>query len=105
MMTEPDFLVYLTGPRTADSSAHTSDQEEPNRYDLIVETVRSQKSITRETSSPTFNRFTTPPPSPRRPHQPMKVHQSVSVPYRRASPFIDQESRHGTKVRTDFDEV
>ncbi|CAF1560514.1 unnamed protein product, partial [Rotaria sordida] len=43
--------------------------DEANRNDIIIESVRSQKSTTRETSTPATVRFTTPPQSTRQQQQ------------------------------------
>ncbi len=59
---------------------------------MIIESVRSQKSTT-----PATVRFTTPPQSTRQQAPPKKLAQSVSVPQIRASPSIDQQTKHGTK--------
>jgi len=58
---------------------------------VTIESVRSQKSTT-----PATVRFTTPPQSTRQ--QPKKLAQSVAVPQIRASPSIDQQTKHETKV-------
>ncbi|CAF4034112.1 unnamed protein product [Rotaria sordida] len=73
--------------------------DEANRNDIIIESVRSQKSTTRETSTPATVRFTTPPQSTRQ-QQPKKVSQSVAVPQNRASPSVDQQAKQGTKITT-----
>jgi hypothetical protein len=94
----PPESIHEFSRQTSDRSDSTlTQQDEPNQYDLIVESVRSRKSTTRERSSPIPTRFTTPPQSPRRP-QSNKPVQSVSIPYNRASPSIDQQTRHITKV-------
>ncbi len=95
------FLAYLLDPPTPTTpppfinelSPQTPDQNEPNQYDLIVGSVRSLRSSTRETSSPTLTRFATPPQSARRQQQPIKVVQSVSVPHNHPSSSIDQHTR------------
>ncbi|CAF1535181.1 unnamed protein product, partial [Rotaria sordida] len=75
--------------------------DEANRNDIIIESVRSQKSTTRETSTPATVRFTTPPQSTRQQQQqPKKVSQSVAVPQNRASPSVDQQAKQGTKITT-----
>ncbi|CAF2977960.1 unnamed protein product [Rotaria sp. Silwood2] len=69
--------------------------------DQTIESVRSQKLTTRETSSPSMIRFTTPPQSNRR-QQSKKLVQSVSIPHIQASSSIDQQTRYGTKVTTPY---
>lgn len=81
--------------------------DEANHNEVIIESVRSQKS-----SAPTSVRFA-PPPSPppppstsssarqQQPQQPSKkLAQSVSVTQIRASPSFDQQTKHGAKVST-----
>jgi hypothetical protein len=72
--------------------------DETNQNDLSVESVRSQKSTTRGTSSPIPTRFSTPPQSTRR----EQLSQSVTIPYSRSSPSIDQQMRYGKKVKFSF---
>ncbi|CAF3686703.1 unnamed protein product [Rotaria sp. Silwood1] len=76
--------------------------DEANRNDVIVESVRSQKSTTREISTPATVRFTTPPQSTRQQQQqqPKKLSQSVSITQHRASPSVDQQAKQGTKITT-----
>jgi len=102
-----DFLVYLIDPTTSipppfidELPLRTSNQvdsilsypDETNQYDLIVTSVRSQKSTARRPPSPRTTRLTTPPQSARR-HQPLKLAQSISIPHMRASPSIDQQTK------------
>ncbi len=70
--------------------------DEANHNEVIIESVRSQKS----TTTPTTVRFTTPPQSTRQQQQqqPKKLAQSVAVPQIRASPSVDQQPKPGTKV-------
>ena len=68
--------------------------DEANQHEVIIDSVRSQKS-----STSTNARFNTPPPSTRQ-QQPKKVAQSVAVPQTRASPSVDQQTKQGTKVTT-----
>ena len=80
-------LVYLldstTPPRfTNEFSPQSPDEIEPNQYDLIVGSVRSQGSLTNET---------TPPQSVQR-QQPIKAFQSLSIPHNRSS-STDQNTR------------
>ncbi|CAF3016626.1 unnamed protein product, partial [Rotaria sp. Silwood2] len=74
--------------------------DEANRNDVIVESVRSQKSTTRETSTPATVRFTTPPQSTRQQQQPKKLSQSVVITQNRSSPSVDQQTKQGTKITT-----
>lgn len=78
--------------------------DEANHNEVIIESVRSQKS-----STPTSVRFAPPSPLPPPPsstrqqqhqQQSKKLAQSVSVTQIRASPSLDQQSKHGTKVTT-----
>ena len=61
---------------------------------MTIESVRSQKS-----TPPSTVRFTTPPQSTRQQQQPKKLAQSVAVPQIRASPSVDQQIKHGMKVK------
>jgi hypothetical protein len=67
---------------------------------VTIESVRSQKSTAREPSTPATVRFTTPPQSSRQQQQqqPKKLAQSVSVSQIRASPSVEQQIKHATKV-------
>ena len=76
--------------------------DEANHNEVAIESVRSQKS-----SAPTSVRFTAPSPTPsssstrQQQQQPgKKLAQSVSVTQVRASPSLDQQTKHGTKVTT-----
>ncbi len=71
--------------------------DEANHNEVIIDSVRSQKS-----STPATVRFNTPPQSTRQQQQqqPKKLAQSVAVPQIRASPSIDQQTKQGTKVTT-----
>jgi hypothetical protein len=71
--------------------------DEANHNEITIDSVRSQKSTT-----PTTVRFTTPPQSNRQQQQPKKLAQSVSVSQIRASPSVDQQIKHGTKVINRF---
>jgi hypothetical protein len=110
------FLAYLLDP-TATSSPiiHEPPSQASNRVDsilsyldeanhngVIIESVRSQKTSAREISSPATVRFTTPPQSTRQQQQAKKLAQSVSVPHIRASPSVDQQAKHGTKVKKSY---
>ena len=106
-------LAYLTDPN---SSPRINDEpppqapsrvnsilsylDEANRNHVITESVRSQKSTTREASTPATVRFTTPPHSSRQQQQqqPRKLAQSVTASHVRASPSVDQQTKQGTKV-------
>ena len=77
--------------------------DETNRSELPMESVRSQKSSTRESPAPTPVRFTAaPPPVPHptstRQQQQKKLAQSVSVSQMRASPVADQQIKPASKV-------
>lgn len=74
--------------------------DEANHNEIIIESVRSQKS-----SAPTSVRHVPPSPSSTRqqqqqPSQSKKLAQSVSVSQIRASPSLDQQTKPGTKVTT-----
>ncbi|CAF0738605.1 unnamed protein product [Rotaria sordida] len=108
--------VYIIDPTTVISSPFIDERppetsnhidsvvthlDETNQNDQTIESIRSQKVIIRETSSPTTTRFTIPPQSDRR-QQSKKLVQSVSIPHIQVSSSIDQQTRYGTKVTTPY---
>ena len=76
-----------------------SHQNETNYDDPKTESVRSQKFISREMSSPTITRSTISSETDQR-QQSKKLLQSLPIPQIRALTSIDQRTRYRTKVKT-----
>ena len=68
--------------------------DESNQSEITLESVRSQKSSTRDQPSPVSVRFNTPPTSQRQTHK--KLTQSVAVPPRPSS-AVDSPAKHSSR--------
>ncbi|CAF1478867.1 unnamed protein product [Adineta ricciae] len=93
----PPFIDDLPLHISHHTNSALSNRDETNQYDIIVASVRSKKSSTHRTPSPSPRtaRSIASSQSNRRQH-PVKVVQSVSLPHNRMSSTIEQRIK-GTK--------